>query len=410
MGVLEEAEAKLKEKPLVTKERIQNDLTVLLAGAVGAWAVGASTGAVAAGKGILAGLVSGQGIKSALGAAVGVMGTATFINFISEEAMQTAGMACFVAKSTGDAVALRAALDNYTALYKEAKKQAALTTWATPFAKAAFDSNMMAVASAIDAYEAALGTMKKAAKEKREKAAAKSKVARAKTVAEQYEANALEAGNNGELALMQQWLDKIADAGARLKAQARVVKAATKTWKAAVAAALKAADAQEARRVLEFIPDAAVKATMQGKITDFETKVAVKAQKAAESAARGAVVKANKDAQEQQRAMYFASVLGGPDVPEATKARIAAQFGLTPPELSKWYQKALAGQASGSVSGASEMAQGSVYYGRSPTTGNYVYSVATARGLQETSSATTAASWAQAAGGKATAEGLVAGH
>jgi hypothetical protein len=191
-----------------------------------------------------------------------------------------------------------------------------------------------------------------------------------------------------------------------LKAQARVVKAVTKKWKAAVTAALKAADAVEAKRALGFIPDAVVKATMQGKITDFEVKVATKAQKAAESAARSATVKANKDAQEQTRAMYFASVLGGPNVPEAEKARIAALFGLKPAELSAWYQKALAGQATGSVSGAAEMAQGGVYY--SKATGEY--SVSTASGIVKTTSAAQAAAVAQAAGGKVTAAGLQAGH
>ena len=369
-------------------------------------AITSSTAFATARADVLKALTSGTIVKKILGSAVAVMGTATFVNFISEEALQTAGMACFVAKGSQDPVALRAALDNYEMLYAEAKKQAGLTTWLTPFTKAQFDSNLRATASAIDAYEAALSNMKKSQAAALASRWAKDKLATLKATNAVYEKNALEAMNAGELALGGQWLDKVEDASAREKARGRVVKAATKTWKAAVTAALKAADAAEAWRVLEFIPDAVVKASMIGKITDFEVKASAKLQTAREKAARAGVAAANQAAQEEARMIYFASVLGGPNVPEAEKARIAALFGLKPAELSAWYQKALAGTPSAAPSGVSEMTQGGVYY--SKATGEYT--VSTASGLVKTTSAAQAAAVAQAAGGKATAAGLAAGH
>jgi hypothetical protein len=347
-------------------------------------AITSSTAFASARADVLKALTSGAVVKKILGSAVAVMGTATFVNFISEEALQTAGMACFVAKGAQDPVALRKALDNYEALYAEAKKQAGLTTWLSPFTKAQFDSNLAAVASAIDAYEAALSNMKKTQSAALASRWAKDKVASLKATNAVYEKNALEAMNAGELALGGQWLEKIADASAREKARGRVVKAASKTWKAAVAAALKAADVAEAWRVLAFIPDAVVKASMQGKITDFEVNVEVKLQKAQESAARKAVVAQNKASQSATRTAYFASV------PEAQRPA--------------WYAEAAA--KAGAPGGAAEMAQGTVYW--SKATGQYT--VSTASGLVKTSSAAQAAAVAQAAGGKATAAGLAAGH
>jgi hypothetical protein len=363
-----------------------------------------------AGAAVLQKLAENVSVKKVVAAAAATMGAATFVNFISEEALQTAGMACFVAKGAGDAVALRKALDNYEALYAEAKKQAAVTTWLSPFTKAQFDANLAAVASAIDAYEAALGAMKKKQAEERAAASLKSKTKAAKTADDKLLAQLDAAIASADWALADSSVRNVKDEKARAKAEAKLAKAQLKALKQTVASALKRADVATAREAAELIEDATERAKQVAKCDDFEAKVAEKAQKARESAARSAIVKANRDAQEQQRALYFASVLGGPDVPEAQKAAIAAQFGLTPPELSEWYRKALAGQVSGSVSGASEMAQGSVYYGRSAKTGRYEYSVATAGGMKTTASASQAAAWAQAAGGKATAKGLAAGH
>jgi hypothetical protein len=346
--------------------------------AVGALAFEASRSDIL--KTLAAGLVA----KKVITAGATVMGTATFINFISEEAMQTAGMACFVARGAQDPLALRAALDNYEALYREAQKQAAITTWATPFAKAQFDSNLRAVASAIDAYEAALGAMKKTQAATRAARWAKDKLASLKAANAVYEQNALEAMNAGELELGGQWLEKIADAGARLKARGRVVKAASKTWKAAVAAALKAADVAEAWRALAFIPDAAVKAAMQGKITDFEAKVEAKLQAAKDKQARSGVAAQNKVTQAAKRTAYFASL------PEAQQP--------------DWYKQAAA--MGGKTSGSWEATAGNVYY--SKVDGKY--SVVTTTGIRTTTNATTAAAMAQAAGGKATVAGLTAGH
>lgn len=347
-------------------------------------AITSSAEFLAARDAVLKALASGAVIKKVLGSAVAVMGTATFVNFISEEALQTAGMACFVAKGAQDPIALRAALDNYEALYAEAQKQAALTTWLSPFTKAQFDSNLRAVASAIDSYEAALGKMKKAQAATLAARWEKNKLVSLKATNAVYEKNALDAMNAGELALGGQWLDKIVDAGARLKAQVRVVKAASKTHKAAASEALKRADAVGARNEAALIPDDVKRAAMLDKIATFEAKVAAKLQKARETLARKAVAAQNKATQQAQRELYFAS--------------------LPVEQQPSWYAAQVA--AKGAGAGAAVMAFGSVYY--SGATGTY--DVATASGMMHTSNATQAAAWAQAAGGKATAAGLAAGR
>ena len=383
--------ASLKQVSKADAERARAETQRVLTAdyvAVGAFAglaVGGTAAAAAgagAGGGVLAALTTGVSVKEVLKAAGVVMGTSTFVNFIGEEAMQTAGMACFVAKGSGNAKALRVALDNYKMVYEAAKRQAAVTSWATPFAKATFDANLVATASAIDAYEATVVQLKAAGEKKtvKEQAAADLK-AQART-AKQYEANALDAMNAGDLKVGQQWLDKIADDKLRAAALKRVVKAATKTRKAAVADALKLTDVETARSVAALIPDDAEREIAVGKINTFEALVDEKAAAARVKQERKLVVAANKVKQQKQRDAYYASL------PKEQQAARQAQV-------------AAAAKAS---EGAWEGALGAVYY--SGATGKYT--VSGKGGVVTTYSATDAAAYARQAGGKTTVGGLTA--
>jgi hypothetical protein len=338
----------------------------------------------AAGDKVLAALATGKGLMAAIGTVASYVGYVSWGMWAQKEALEPASMAVRTALQAGDFVVARKALDNYEVMYR-AFRDGLKAAGALPLGFGAGISAFAdATASQIDSYEAALAALKKTQAAALAARWAKDKVASLKATNAVYEKNALEAMNAGDLKVGEQWLEKIADAGAREKARARVVKAATKTHKALASEALKRADAAEARNEAALIPDDVARAAMLGKIDAFELKVAAKAQKAQEAAARKAVAAQNKASQTAQRTAYFASL------PEAQRPA--------------WYAQAAA--KAGAPGGAAEMAFGGVYY--SAATGQY--SVSTPSGMYRTSSAADAAAAAQAAGGKATAAGLAAGR
>jgi hypothetical protein len=381
---------------------------VRVAQAASAWPAVTTAEGVPIAQQIAGKVAAGLGKKAAVAAVISTVGYVSWAGWAQKEALEPASMAVRTALSSKNYAVARKALDDYEVLYNALKDGMGQLKYLPLGFGAGMQGFIQSQASNIDAYEAAISKLHAdqaaALVKQHEKDAAK----KAKPQNTIYEQNALDAMNEGELKLGYQWLDKIVPDAEKTKARARVVKAATKLHKAAVAEALKFGDADTAREEAAFIPDETERAIALNKTTKFEAKVAAKAAKAEAAAAAKKVVEDNKAEQERIRALYFGSVLGDASVPEYEKARIASLFGVTPPELSTWYKKALAGDTGAAPSGAAEMAAGSVYYEGS--TGKFTVQGKTPATTFETYSAVDAAAYAQQAGGKATAAGLAAGH
>ena len=384
MGILEDWNKMLKEKPLATKEQMQVELAGLLGLAAGNYLVSGVSPAV---YDAIVKIMAAARLKNAVavtGAVAGVVGYASWAGWAQKEALEPSSMAVRTAIAAGNYKVAREALDKYEAMYESLKNN----FYALENLPLGFGAGMTAFADSqaanIDSYESALAGL--ALKTGATAAAVQVKGIKAVSAKQNavYEADALEAMNAGDLKVGRQWLDKITDFTANAAATKRVIKAESATHKAGVVNALLLADVAGAQKEAALILDVKAKASADTKIAAFQAKAAAKVQAAQAKVAKAAVVAQNKATQKKTRVQYFV---------DAGNAQASSRAAAAGP---------------GEVSGA----RGTVQYFGNPGEANYgQYWVFTGTGsAYKTTSAALAAAVANAEGVKVTPEGLAAGR